>query len=360
MFGTIFNKFSSGRNSITNKPRPFKSIQLGIVQEDGEVQVDSDSITQRARNERFNSDTHAIRVRLIGTDNTEGDTELANCFPLLPKHLNFKPSKGEIVMVVMFGEDEKQGDRFYIGPYISAEDKLGKDTADGGADSNFQTGKLAPSSNFVKRDPNSFGIYENPKHVIIEGRDNTDFIQKSGEILIRSGKFKLNQRRVFNDENPGFIQLKFNQPYKEETLNENGVSDVRSSRTSDDPKYVTVTNIVSDKINLLSHNGDIITDKNGENPVNLTSRIEGETGAAKYITDIDMDTLLNNAHPLVFGDVLLEYLKLLKEALFNHVHNNHGLKSTDNTSDKKKPLAEFKLKASELEKAMISKNIRIN
>jgi hypothetical protein len=32
---------------------------------------------------------------------------------------------------------------------------------------------------------------------------------------------------------------------------------------------------------------------------------------------------------LPFGDVLLEYLKLLKEALFSHVHNGNGNTATD-------------------------------
>jgi hypothetical protein len=35
---------------------------------------------------------------------------------------------------------------------------------------------------------------------------------------------------------------------------------------------------------------------------------------------------------LPFGDVLLEYLKLLKEALFSHVHNGNGNTATDLTS----------------------------
>jgi hypothetical protein len=47
--------------------------------------------------------------------------------------------------------------------------------------------------------------------------------------------------------------------------------------------------------------------------------------------------------------VLLEYLKLLKEALFSHVHNGNGNTATDLTSSGN-ALTEFKAKAEKLEK----------
>jgi hypothetical protein len=48
--------------------------------------------------------------------------------------------------------------------------------------------------------------------------------------------------------------------------------------------------------------------------------------------------------------VLLEYLKLLKEALFSHVHNGNGNTATDLSSGNKQALTEFKAKAEKLEK----------
>jgi hypothetical protein len=70
-----------------------------------------------------------------------------------------------------------------------------------------------------------------------------------------------------------------------------------------------------------------------------------------------LDKILSEAHQLPFGDVLLlEYLRLLKDALYGHVHNGSGNPATDLTADgNKQALAIFKSKADELEKQMLSK-----
>jgi len=71
--------------------------------------------------------------------------------------------------------------------------------------------------------------------------------------------------------------------------------------------------------------------------------------------------ILSEAHQLVFGDILLEYLRLLKDAFYSHVHNGNGNPPTDlTTSGNKLALALFKKNADDLEKSMLSKNIRIN
>jgi hypothetical protein len=52
------------------------------------------------------------------------------------------------------------------------------------------------------------------------------------------------------------------------------------------------------------------------------------TNNENLISDSELSKILSSeidggAHRLPFGDVLLEYLKLLKEALFSHVHNGN-------------------------------------
>jgi len=85
------------------------------------------------------------------------------------------------------------------------------------------------------------------------------------------------------------------------------------------------------------------------------------TNQDNLISDVELNNILTKAHQLPFGDVLLEYLILMKEALFYHVHNGNGNQATDLTiSGNKQALAAFKTKADELEKSMLSKNIRIN
>jgi len=168
---SIFNKISGGKNNSFNKSRPFQNIQMGVVMENDKVQPNTDTSGKRRKDDRFNADSHAIRVRLIGSeyDNSTADSELANCFPLMPKHLNFVPKPNEMVLVFLFGEDGKQGDRFYIGPFISSEDKLDKDTIDGTAQSNLQTSKVNPSED-ISKNPLANGIYETPTNVVIDGR----------------------------------------------------------------------------------------------------------------------------------------------------------------------------------------------
>ena len=73
-----------------------------------------------------------------------------------------------------------------------------------------------------------------------------------------------------------------------------------------------------------------------------------------------MANILANAHPLPFGDVLIQYLKLLKDAFLSHVHNGSGNKPTDLTTGDKLALSIFKSKAEDLENAMLSANIKIN
>jgi hypothetical protein len=71
--------------------------------------------------------------------------------------------------------------------------------------------------------------------------------------------------------------------------------------------------------------------------------------------------MLEEAHQVPFGDILLEYLKLLKDAIFNHVHNGNGNPATDlATSGNIQSIGTLRAKAQDLENRMLSKNIRIN
>ena len=333
----LSRKFSGGKSGSSNFKTPFKNVAIGIVETVGKVQVSTDNDGDRNKDLRFNADRHAVRVRLIGAqyDNSISNAQLPNCFPLLPKHLNIVPKKRERVIVFIFGEDEKFSDRFYIGPITSSEDKLNFD-GEITSMANMMYGLTFPGveiSNIAKAD----GIYENPQNVVIEGRDNTDIIQRSGEVLIRAGKFVEGAPLIFNYKTPGFIQIKTNMTYKDD---------------SDNTKNVTVTNIVSDKINLLTYNGAPKFD-------NLTI-VNKDTRESEYINNETLQDILDDAHPLVFGDTLVEYLKLLKAAFVGHVHNGCDNPPTDRTDKGTQVLNNFVKKAEQLEKAMLSNNIRIN
>ena len=105
--------------------------------------------------------------------------------------------------------------------------------------------------------------------------------------------------------------------------------------------------MVASKINLITH-------ANGNPRFNVTNQ-------DNLISDDDLAKILAEAHQLPFGDILLQYLRLLKDAFLAHVHNGSGNTPTDLTiSGNKQSVAIFKTKADALENSMLSANIRIN
>lgn len=340
-------------NPTDNLPnRNIKNIYIGEVVYVGKINVTDDDIRRKfnsndvekvkKRIERFNSDEHAIKVVIQG-GTIDGRIDryellsLPNCYPLLPKHLNFTPQVGELVIILAKENDKLSDDRFYIGPIISSQTRLDKDLSVT-ALSNFSDGLVSPSQE-ISKIPLARGIYENTQNVVINGRGSTDIIQRDNEILIRSGKFLPNDRLKFNSKNPGIIQIKSDFNLKD--------SNTGNSST------ISVTNVISDKINLLTYNGSPnLSSENGLTKVNK------QTGVAEYIDDNKLKEIIETAHPLVFGDLLIEYLLLLKNALLNHVHNGNGNIPTDKLPAS--TIYDLNQKAENLEKSMLSKNIRIN
>jgi hypothetical protein len=286
-----------------------------------------------------------IKVRIKGSMTTGGDDSILDenlpwCFPLMPKHFSVQPKVGEVVLLFVFSKQQQHVDRLYIGPIISQLPKLNEDPFLYSALNGFSFGVESPLVNTAQI-PDLNGVFANPEDVVVQGRYNTDIIQKKNEVLIRAGKFVPENPTSnnpypfkFNSSSQAYIQLKNNI--------------VTTPKTNQQPeRRGSITNIVANKINLLTH-ADGSPRFDLTNPDNL-------------ISDEEMTRILTEAHQLPFGDVLLEYLKLMKDALFSHVHNGSGNPPTDLTiSGNKQALAAFKSKADSLEKAMLSRNVRIN
>lgn len=283
-----------------------------------------------------------IKVRIKGNPSSGGDdgisiSDLAYASPLIPKHISVIPKVGEMVWVFVLDKTKQHADRLYVGPIISQLEKLNYDEAQLGALNGMSFGPTQSNTN-----PDTIaqidGVFPDKEDISIQGRYNTDITQKKNEIIIRAGKFEEIAKNTnnplgfqFNAKTQGYIQIK------------NGVK----LSTNLGSSVGTVTTIVSNKINLITH-------------------IEGSprfnvTGQEELIPEEEMFRIINEAHQLPFGDVLLQYLKLLKDALFSHVHNSNGKPATDLTADGNiQALAAFKAKAEDLENSMLSKNIRIN
>lgn len=283
-----------------------------------------------------------IKVRIAGTALRGGDgnnpnatdvDELSWCIPLVPKFFTSVPKRGEAVFILTTSDDKKYQDRFYIGPIISQLTSLEKDpitTALSVLDAGQNGGKNVKIIQPIN------GVFPKDDDIAIQGRNNTDLILRKNEVLIRAGKFTTTDTTTenpygikFNDGTQGFIQIRYNAP-------------ISTTNTSDTG---TVLNIVGSKINLISKTGSPNYNKliNPDDQISNTQILE----------------ILKTAHPIPFGDILLEYLILLKNAFLNHVHN--GKKPTDLVvGGTKNDVEIFTKRSSQLENQMLSKNIRIN
>jgi len=271
------------------------------------------------------NDGYIIRARVKGIDDTLTTQQLPTSFPLIPKFTSVQPKIGEMVMIFIPDFNNKNQDRMYVGPIISQPQKLNKDKFFYSATSLLDSGKISPEPAPTKI-PDSVGVYPNKQDFSIQGRGNNDIIFKNDELVLRNNKFTRENNTdipIFNKFNISYIQFK------------SGVEDEESEEKKD------IINIVSDKINLLTH-------KNGEPRFNLTNQND-------LIQEKEMLKILKDAHPLVFGDILIEFIIKLKDAFISHVHPYHG-KTPENLSGNEsiKEFLNFNLET------LLSKNIKIN
>jgi len=226
------------------------------------------------------TDGGRIKVRIPDLDNNIDDNNLPWAYPLLPKFFHVFPKVDEIVRI--FIEDNKfpQRSRYWLGSVISQLHKIEYDNKIS-ALSTTNLGFIAPDVAPSKY-PDSDGVFPLKTDIGIIGRVNTDVILRENQIFIRAGKHENNNILKFNNINPAQINLNF-----------------EANTNNDD--YYSNTIISSDKIAIISHDG-IPKFK----PTNLTQQ--------------DKIDIFNNGHPMVRGDVLVEALNLIRNALIAHIH----------------------------------------
>ena len=380
-----------------------------------------------------------IQVRITGVDDTESDKSLIDCVPLLPKYLIALPKVGECVFVFQYEHNDSsptasfKNKRFWIGPLITQPTKLEGE--------NYNSAlSILPDGYTKLKDPNlDIGAYGNEEDVILQGRFNTDIIQKDNQMWLRVGKTIEGQPNKFNDKNLGYIQLKYGgEKLKREVVEKEVVTfitpspdtlitvtmdtitnsnivlsgDLPQSRYSENDinrteLFITITdaNTGSLKTSFENENGflgstsrdqslsaakvfidankgtkwkiktkafDLIKIYKGNDgiamfdavPVEVKKKIkelkvvknksekssvvnivaskinlishDGEhtfelANPKELITDDEQLKINNEAHPLVYGDVLLNFLELVKKYVQLHVHPYHGLSADPST-----------------------------
>ena len=384
-----------------------------------------------------------IQVRITGVDDKESDKNLIKCVPLLPKYLVTLPKVGESVFVFQYENNSSsptssfKTKRFWVGPLITQPTKLEGDSYNSSL-------SILPDGYTKLKDPNlEIGAYGNDDDIILQGRYNTDIIQKDRQIWLRVGKYIEGTPNKFNKTDLGYIQLKYggeklkreivereiisyvSESYTEvitvkiNTITNSGLilsgnlpkdryraSDINrteifivyknaetsfqlgtfqdtnsftGSQSRDQaltkakeqvdtfigayPKWkikstaedfikiyggadgvalfksepievkkkikdiklkknesvtTSVINVVANKINLLSHDSD--------------SQVFNLTDPKGLITDEEQEKINNEAHPVVYGDNLVEFLELVKKFVASHVHPYNGLPPDPSTT----------------------------
>jgi len=272
-----------------------------------------------------------VKVRIAGIDDTITTPDLGYAFPLVQKFVHVVPKIGEMVLVFIPDVKNPHIDRMYVGPIISQPQMLNGDKELFSSTSTLDSGirEPRPSPDTI---PENRGVYPSTEDIAIQGRNNSDLIFRDKEAIIRAGQSVLDgvegEIPKFNKVDPSYIQLKYDVVLK------------KGSKKTEEERG-SVVNVVGNKINLLTH-------KDGSPRFVLNDQ-------DSTITEENLLKILNEAHPLVFGDKLLEYLELQRAAFINHVAPYPGMKPQDlagsNHIDK---YLEFDLNS------ILSKNIRIN
>ena len=270
--------------------------------------MDSSYIIREATVVSVNDDYMGMRikVKLCGLDGEKKETELADCFPLLPKLLHVTPKVGECVLVIFEKNNSPTSQRFFIGPVLSQPYFYNEDLYDVTALNMTDRRPTAPRENPTNDSENN-GTLPDYNDVAVLGRKNTDIILKEDEIRIRSGFKKspdgnIDERLNFNFNDPAYIQLKYKH------LKDKNNKDINS-----------FINVVADRINLLS--------RDSIDQFTLTDQTD-------LIDDSELLKILETAHPVVYGDELVSFLKQLVDLFQKHTHPFSMLPPSFSKSDK--------------------------
>lgn len=265
-----------------------------------------------------------VRIPYLDDKNTPV-SELPYVFPLLPKMMHVNPKNDEMVLVLLQSMGDSQGNRFFIGPVISQPQKMDFDAYNYSAQSLLRGNQIAKPLPAPSLNPDNYGTLPDRDDVALQGRGNTDVILKPSEMRLRCG-FKQNSLAFkedclkFNKVDLGYIQMKYKR--------------MKDHKNND---FSSIINVVADRINLLSH--DSKTYFNLTDPESL-------------ITEDELKKVFEEAHPLPYGDELINWLKQLIQVIRNHTHPF----SMDPPCFKEQ---EEKVLSTDLDE-MLSKSIRIN
>jgi hypothetical protein len=270
------------------------------------------------------ADGERIKVILRPEDDKVPYENIPYAFPLLPKLLHIKPKIGELVLVILTEAGNGNSQRYYIGPIISQPQFMEDESYIYRALSLYPGSNkqpdIAPSTN-----KESDGALAKDNDVAIYGRKKGDIILTDDDVRIRCGaRLSDNGEKggiAFNRKDPAYLHLKH--------------SDY--NRGNVDEEYRSTATLVADKINLLSH---------------LSNDVFKTTDREDLISDDEMQKIIEKAHQLPYGDILIQFLKLFVKAFLLHSHPYPGMTPCET-------IEVNNVKSYDLNK-ILSENVRIN
>lgn len=238
------------------------------------------------------TDGDRIKVRFVPEDNHISNVkDLPYVFPLLPKMFHVKPKIGECVFVFSANGDGNSL-RYYVGPIVTQPHHMEEEPYTYDAMAYFK-GELAPDP-APSMNPETHGAFFDEGDVGIYGRKNTELKLSDTDAQLRAGARLaddlVKRDVIFNTKNPSYLKLKY---HTDEQLTEKGQT------------YQSTATIVADKINLIS---------------NKSKDYFKTTDRDDLIDDDTMKEIIDKAHQLPYGDILIEFLELFRNAFLNHVH----------------------------------------
>lgn len=250
------------------------------------------------------TDGGRIKVRIPELDNRTSDDDLPWSYPLMPMFFHILPQPTEMVRIFLEDNRFPERSRFWLGSIISQPQKIAFDskfTALSTTNLGLTKPEKAPSTY-----PDADGVYPLNTDVGIVGKVNTDVLLRLNEVQIRAGKHEHGDVLKLNTDNPASLNMVF------EPINGN------------DDEYQSSSILMSDKIALISHEG---------NPRFKAARLKPE----------DRERIFEEGHPIARSDVLIEALEVIRMALLTHIHPYSGIQADKDVIVKKLEELQFEL-----------------
>lgn len=264
-----------------------------------------------------------IKVRITGLDDKKLDSELPDCWPFLPLYLNIVPKKGDTVKIILYDQKNNDSYREYVGPVIP---QLGEYLEGTINSENARAGREGQRTPFYKSinvistakavpDKGIPSLYPLRNEIAIQGRDNADLVFKNSEVLIRAAKFLPGEPTVRNEKNPAYIQIK--------TLNPGKYENNATVNSTENPEQ---KGIVARE----SYNKTRTDIKMVSNKIYLVGRDSSSPVVKPFMTDEEQSKIEKNLHPIVYGDILKDFINKLFKWAETHSHVYHN--TPQNTS----------------------------